>query len=302
MMFFKGKLEMKWIAAVVLILALGCFGAMAAQEAESLFQEAVQAVQAKDYETALTRFEAALQADPNNLRYGNTYRLTVIKLNQVKTYDRCIAFFKQLVDNHPKAPNAWLNFGYAYVDKIPLEGAITQVLLANKAIGPFSAALALEESWLALYTRGNSYVYWPAIFGRTPLAIADLDKAIALSQQTEKRSYHARAYVALGEAYWRLNNLEKARQIWREALQQFPSNAALQVRLEQEDTALHALLTAHFEPGKRVDTDVSGIWEEAKREVRLESDDRTWQALLPGSSELRKRVDTNVSGSRGVAD
>jgi tetratricopeptide (TPR) repeat protein len=293
---------MRWIAAVVLILALGCFGALAAQEAESLFQEAMLAVQAEDYETALTRFEAALQADPNNLRYGNTYRLTVIKLNQVKTYDRSIEFFKQLVADHPKAPNAWLNFGYAYVDKIPLEGAITQVLLANKAIAPFSAALALEESWLALYTRGNSYVYWPAIFGRTPLAIADLEKAIALSQQTEKRSYHARAYVALGEAYWRLNNLEKARQSWREALQLFPSNEALQVRLTQDDQALNALLTAHFEPGKRVDTDVSGIWEEAERQARLEANDRTWQVLLPGSSELRKRTDTNVSGSRGVAD
>jgi tetratricopeptide (TPR) repeat protein len=269
---------------------------MATQEAESLFQEAVQAVQAEDYETALTRFEAAQQADPNNLRYGNTYRLTVIKLNQVKTYDRCIAFFNQLVTDHPKTPNAWLNFGYAYVDKIPVEGAITQVLLANKALGQFSAALALEESWLGRYTRGNSYVYWPAIFGRTPLAIADLEKAIALSRQKQKRSYHARAYVALGEAYWRLNNLEKARQSWREALRLFPNNEALKVRLAQDDEALNALLTAHFEPGKRVDTDVSGIWEEEKRQARLEADSRTWQALLPG-----QRINTNASGIRGVA-
>jgi tetratricopeptide (TPR) repeat protein len=294
---------MRWMATVVLILALGYFGAAAAQEAETLFQAAVQAVQADDYETALSRFEAALQADPNNLRYGNTYRLTVVKLNQVKTYDQCIAFFRQLVADHPKAPNAWLNFGYAYVDKIPVEGAITQVLLANKALGQFSAALALEESWLGLYTRGNSYVYWPAIFGRTPLAIADLEKAIALSRQTEKRRYHARAYVALGEAYWRLNNLEKARQIWREALELFPTNEALQVRLAQDDKALHALLTAHFEPGKRVDTNVSGIWEEEEeRQARPEPDDRTRQALLPESFEAGKRGNTNVSGIYGVAD
>jgi tetratricopeptide (TPR) repeat protein len=293
---------MRWIAAVVLILALGCFGAVAAQEAESLFQEAVQAVQTEDYETALTRFEAALQADPNNLRYGNTYRLTVVKLNQEKTYDRCIAFFKQLVADHPTAPNAWLNFGYAYVDKIPVEGAITQVLLANKALGQFSAALALAESWLGRYTRGNSYVYWPAIFGRTPLAIADLEKAIALSRQMEKRDYHARAYVALGEAYWRLNNLEKARQIWRQALELFPTNEALQVRLAQDDKALNALLTAHFEPGQRVDTDVSGIWEEEERQARLAPDDRTWQALLPESVEPGQRPDTGVHSIRGVAE
>ena len=51
----------------------------------------------------------------------------------------------------------------------------------NREVDIFSAALALEESWLGLYTRGNSYIYWPAIFGRTPLAIADLEKAIALA-------------------------------------------------------------------------------------------------------------------------
>jgi tetratricopeptide (TPR) repeat protein len=253
---------MRWMAAVVLMVTVGCCGTVQANEAESLFQEAVQAAQADNYDTALAKFEAALQADPNNLRYGNAYRLTVVKINQAKTYDRCIAFFQKLVADHPKAANAFLNFGYAYVDKIPVEGAITQVLLANKALGQFSAALALEESWLGLYTRGNSYIYWPAIFGRTPLAIADLEKAIALSKQTAKRSYHARAYVALGEAYWRLSDLKKARQIWQEALPLFPANEALQVRLQQDDKGLQALLTAHFEQGKRVDTNISGIWEE----------------------------------------
>jgi tetratricopeptide (TPR) repeat protein len=98
--------------------------------------------------------------------------------------------------------------------------------------------------------------------GRTPLAVADLDKAIAYSRQTAKRSYHARAYVALGDAYWRLSDLKKARQIWQEALQLFPGNELLQVRLQQEDKALNTLLTANFEQGKRVDTNVSGIWEE----------------------------------------
>ena len=167
---------MRWMAAVMLTLAVGCWGTVQANEAESLFQEAMQAAQADNYDTALAKFEAALQVDPNNLQYGNAYRLTVVKINQAKTYDRCTAFFQKLVADHPKASNAFLNFGYAYVDKIPVEGAITQVLLANKALGQFSAALALEESWLGLYTRGNSYVYWPAIFGRTPLAIADLFK------------------------------------------------------------------------------------------------------------------------------
>jgi tetratricopeptide (TPR) repeat protein len=293
---------MRWIAAVVLTTALGLFGTAQAQEAESLFQEAVQAAQATDYEAALASFEAALQADPNTLRYGNDYRMTVVKINQVKTYDRCIAFFKQLVADNPKAPNAWMNLGYAYVDKIPTEGAITQVLLANTALGYFSTALDLEESWLGRYTRGNSYLYWPAVFGRTRLGIADLEKAIELSQQMDKRNYHARAYRGLGEAYWRLNDLEKARQIWRGALELFPGNEELQVLLEQDDKALNAFLTAHFEPGKRVDTNVSAIWEDAEPQVRLGLDNKAPPALPPMRVEPGRHMDTTADEISGKAN
>src|SRR5262245_1186246 len=189
---------MRRIAAVALMTALGLFTTVLAQEPEVLFEGAVQAAQAADYDAALARLEAALRADPNNLRYGNTYRLTAVKIDQVKTYDRCIAFFKQLVADNPKAPNAWMNLGYAYVDKIPSEGAITQVLLANTALGHFGAALDLEESWLERYTRGNSYLYWPAIFGRTQWGIGDLEKGIAVSQQMGKCRYYERGYRGVG--------------------------------------------------------------------------------------------------------
>jgi tetratricopeptide (TPR) repeat protein len=293
---------MKWIAAVVLATALGLVGTAQAQEAESLFQEAMQAAQAADYEAALASFEAALQGDPNNLRYGNDYRMTVVKINQVKTYDRCISFFKQLVADNPKAPNAWMNLGYAYVDKIPTEGAITQVLLANTALGNFNAALDLEDSWLGRYTRGNSYLYWPAVFGRTRLGIADLEKAIELSQQMDKRNYQARAYRGLGEAYWRLNDLEKARQIWRAALELFPGNEELQVLLEQDDKALNAFLTAHFEPGKRVDTNVSAIWEDTASQVRLGPDDKDPPALPPMHVEPGRPMDTSAGEISGKAN
>ena len=292
---------MRWIMAAALTVAVGFSATAGALEADSLFQEAVQAAQADDFDTALAKFEAALQTDPNNLRYGNAYRLTVVKLNQVKTYDRCMAFFKQLVADHPKAANAWLNLGYAYVDKIPTEGAITQVLLANTALGYFSVALDVEESWLGRYTRGNSYLDWPAIFGRTRWAIADLERAIELSQQMDKRDYHARAYVRLGEAYWRLNDLEKARQIWREALQRFPDDKELPALLGHDDQELSAFLTAHFEPGKRVDTNVSATWEEEERQARLGQGDEASRPLPPTHSEPDTGVDADAGEVAGEA-
>lgn len=217
---------------------------------------------AVDVAATLDKFEAALKMKPNDLKTGNDYRLAVVGVNKVETYNRCIAFFENLTAENPKAPNAWMNYGYAFVDKIPIEGAITQVLLANTALGHFSTALALEDTWLGRYTRGNSYLYWPAIFGRTPKAIDDLTQAIVHSEKADKLlSVHVRPYIGLGEAYWRLDDLAKAREIWQDAIQKFPNNDALKKRLSLDDEALTAFLTTHFEPGKRVNTDLTVLWE-----------------------------------------
>jgi tetratricopeptide (TPR) repeat protein len=151
-----------------------------------------------------------------------------------------------------------MNLGYACVDNIPIEGAITQVILANTAINHFSAAIDIEETWLGFFTRGNSYAYWPAIFGRTELAIADLEKAIAMAaDESEQMPIHVRAWVALGDSYWRLDNLEKAREIWRSALKRFPAHNTLTERLSLDDEALNNYLTKTYAPGLRVDTNLS---------------------------------------------
>src|SRR4029077_11341114 len=103
-----------------------------------------------------------------------------------KQYDRAIDFYEKLAAARPEAANVFLNWGYAYVDKIPDAGAITQVILANTAVTHFTEALARDRSWLALYTRGNSYLYWPTIFGRAPLAVADLEEAVRVSRGAPK--------------------------------------------------------------------------------------------------------------------
>ena len=185
-----------------------------------------------------------------------------MQINTKATYDRCLGFYEKLVAEHPDKPNAWMHYGYAYVDKIPLEGAITQVLLANTALGKFTQSLDLKETWLGRYTRGNSYLYWPAIFGRTSAAIADLERAIEMSQATTQQPYHVRAYVGLGEAHWRLSDFNKAREVWKAALERFPGNERLTQRLALDDDALNDFLKAHFDASRRVDTDVSMVVEE----------------------------------------
>lgn len=207
----------------------------------------------------LPELETALAADPNDLKAANDYRKTVI---QAAEYDRAIEFFKKLVTDHPKAAYAWLNYGYAYVDKIPAAGSITQVILANTALTNFTKSIELERSWIALFTRGNSYLYWPKIFGRGPLAVTDLEEAVAISKKGPQKQVYARAWIALGDAYWRTDQPDKAKATWKEALALFPGEPQLEARLARDGEALEQYIYEQLDPNKRVDTNLSPLWEE----------------------------------------
>ncbi len=210
-------------------------------------------------DTELAKFEQALTANPDDLRAGNDYRMAVIKAGQ---YDRGLDFFKQLVTQHPAAANARLNYGFQYVDKIPAAGSITQVILANNALTEFSKSLELKPTWIGYYTRGNSYLFWPKIFMRTKLGIADLEAALKIQKAEPKRKYHARTYVALGDGYFKYGEYEKATAIWKEGLAQFPDNASLKQRISLKQDEVQAVLDGVYDPNKRVDTNLQDLWTE----------------------------------------
>lgn len=247
------------VAAIVSAVAAAPLRAAPTQPVpgEADYAAAVKAADANDCPTALDRFEAALRADADNLRYGSDYRRAVIAC---AAYDRAIDFFTRLTAEHPRSANALLNHGYAYVDKIPAAGAITQVILANSALTLFGKSLDVEESWLGLYTRGNSYLYWPKVFGRTPLGVADLEKAVVKGDAEGNRPYHVRAWIALGDGYWKLDQLDKARATWQEGMRRFPGEERLEARLAREGEELGKLIEASMDPAKRVDTDLAVLW------------------------------------------
>lgn len=217
----------------------------------------VAPVMAGEPAAALSALETKLSGDPDNLRLGSEYRLLAIQSSE---YDRAIAFLEQLVADHPNGANTHLNFGFAYVDKIPVAGSITQVILANNALGEFTKSIELKKSWLALYTRGNSYLYWPTIFGRASLGVADLEAAMELQKAETKRSYYVRTYIGLGDGYWKTDDLAKAKQVWAEGLKEFPSNAALEARMNADGDALKAVIDDSYDITKRVDTSLVELW------------------------------------------
>jgi len=205
----------------------------------------------------LAKLEQALSAKPDDLRAGNDYRMALIKAGQ---YDRGLDFFKQLVAAHPSASNARLNYGFQYVDKIPVAGSITQVILANNALTEFSKSLEIKPSWIGYYTRGNSYLFWPRIFGRTKLGIADLEEALKIQKAEPKRNHHSRVFVALGDGHFKMDDLQKATAVWKEGLAQFPDNAGLKQRLSSTPDAIKLVLDGVYDPNKRVDTNLQDLW------------------------------------------
>ena len=205
----------------------------------------------------LAAMEAAIDAQPDDLKAGNDYRMAVIKAAQ---YDRAIAFFEKETKAHPQAANLFLNYGFAYVDKVPAAGSITQVILANNALTEFSKALEITPSWIGLYTRGNSYLYWPKIFGRTPLGVKDLEAAMAMQKAETKKSFHVRVWVSLGDAYYKMDDSAKAMATWKDGAAAFPDDANLKARLTRTGDDLQKILDDTYDPNRRVDTNLQELW------------------------------------------
>jgi tetratricopeptide (TPR) repeat protein len=205
----------------------------------------------------LTSLEAALAAKPNDLKAGNDYRMAIMADRQ---YDRALKFFDDLTARNPKAANAYLNYAFAYVDKIPDAGAITQVILANDAVNKFSEALKLEKSWIGLYSRGKSYLFWPLIFQKANLGIADLEQALKIQRADKKRPYHIRVYLTLGDGYWKVSQQKKAMETWKEGLNAFPDSAELKRRLSGQPADLKVMVDETFDYTKRVDTSLDELW------------------------------------------
>lgn len=232
------------------------------QASDADYQQGMRALQAKDCAQALNSLEQAVAGDPDNLRYANDYRQAIIRCNDKTAYDRELQFFEKLAAQHPNAANLHLNYGFAYVDKIPVAGSITQVILANNALIEFSKAVDLQPNWIDYYTRGASYLFWPKVFLKAQLGVADLQKALELQQKSPRRSYYVKAYIALGDGYWKIDNPKKARSVWQAGLKEFPNDAILKARLALRGDKLKAAIEDSFDPDKRVDTNLKDLWSE----------------------------------------
>ena len=234
----------------------------------SAFDKGEAAMSSKDYPSAIDSFEEALTADPESLKIASELRLATLKKalaehpkeGKPADWDRELAFFEKLTAANPKSSNAALNYGFSFVDKIPAAGSISQVIWANKSLEQFTKSINLKPTWIALYTRGNSYLYWPKIFMHTPDAVSDLERAYKMQKAEGKKSYHIRVYISLGDAYWKSDDIKRARAMWKEGLGKYPTSQPLKDRLAKNGDDLKDYIDNVLDPGKRVDTDLRELW------------------------------------------
>jgi tetratricopeptide (TPR) repeat protein len=222
---------------------------------------AVPAAQSRSHtdgspEQRLRTLEQAVAAEPENLALGAEYRQVTIAAG---LFDRAIDFFRGLARPNRSGPNVKINLALAYVDKVPTAGDIRRLYLGRDAMNALTQAIAVRPSVLAYYMRGQINLYYNRfIFQRTDKGVVDLTQALSMVTKETPPALVARIYAALGDGYFRLENLAKAREVWSTGLAACPDDAGLRTRLESKGQALLEVVTAALSAGRRSDTSLVG--------------------------------------------
>jgi tetratricopeptide (TPR) repeat protein len=205
----------------------------------------------------LHALEAAIAANPEDLELAADYRQLTVGAKQ---FDRAIEFLEKLAKPKGSGPNIQLSLALAYIDKVPTSGDIRRLYLGRDAVGALTQSIARRPSVLAYYVRGLVNLYYNNfIFHRTDRGVADLTQALSMAAPGTPPKLVAKLYTALGDGYFRLENIAKAREMWSLGAAKFPEEPALQERLNKHGTALEDVVTTSLSAGRRVDTSLANL-------------------------------------------
>ena len=211
----------------------------------------------------MDELEARLAHDPSSLHVAAEYRRLVIDTG---AYDRSIKLFERLAKDPRGGANRYVNLALATVDKVPVAGSFRRALLGRDAIDALSRAIDLEPTPLAYLIRGLVNLYYDQfIFHRTDKGVADLEIARRLSAAYPQVRYAPRILIALGDGYWRLNQHDRAREVWREGRESCPDVEGFLARLAAGDEQIPEIVDHALDPGVRVDTTLRELFPDLTR-------------------------------------
>jgi tetratricopeptide (TPR) repeat protein len=195
--------------------------------------------------------ERAISADPENLKLAAEYRQQNIRAGE---FDRSIRLLEPLANRKGSGPNVQISLALAYVDKVPTSGDIRRLYLGRDAMNALTKAIEQRPTPLAYYVRGLINLYYNNfIFHRVPRGVADLERAKSMLGDRAPAGLIRRVYLALGDGYFRLDDLAKARAAWSAGNARAPDRA-FEARLAAEGQPLRDMVTAALYAGRRVDT------------------------------------------------
>jgi tetratricopeptide (TPR) repeat protein len=201
-------------------------------------------------------FEKTVAADPENLEAGAEYRQLMIAGAQ---FDRSIDFFEKLAKGRTPGANLDLNLALAYIDKVPEVSDIKRARLGFNAIDALTKSIQLRPTVLPYYIRGFINLHFDhGLFHRVDKGLADLEQARALTRSDTPVALAARVWVTLGDAYWRMKQRPRARELWAAASAKYPSDPELRRRTTFSEADLDRYITHAFDLATRVDTSLAG--------------------------------------------
>jgi tetratricopeptide (TPR) repeat protein len=166
------------------------------------------------YWQRIEAFEKAITADPENLTLAADYRQLVIAGGQ---FDRSIDFLERLAKQKGSGPGVRISLALAYIDKVPTSGDVRRLYLGRDALNALTRSIAQKPSVLMRPRRDQPLLQH--------LHLPPHRQGHRRSETGRSRSRRptpplllARVYVALGDGYFRLDDLPKANETWSAGL------------------------------------------------------------------------------------
>jgi hypothetical protein len=231
-----------------------------------------------DIEPGLKTLEEGLRKEPESLEMGNFYRARIVENKQE---DRSINFFKQLTEGGGSPNEAYYNFAFAYIDKIPRVGPMGAGFLSKRSIAQFKIVLDKDQNdWIANYGIGMNYLHWPDYFKKTEGALGYFEACMRLQAGKPVKPAYLLTYLRMGDALIRGGEIDRAYRVWDEGAKSFPRHRDLQARLDTPRDRIETVIRNLYNPNNSIgaiDTNIEILWASAIPEKAVPLERNTLQ-------------------------
>ena len=156
-------------------------------------------------EEALAVYDALLASAPDDVGLLYTRGLLRVELGQV---DGAVADFSHVVRLRPEDPTALNALGFTLADLTDRHDEAYELIRRALSAEPENAAILDSMGWVLFR------------LGRGGEALPYLERALARQHDPEIAAH-------LGEVLWSLGQADRAREVWRDALAEFPGSPVL---------------------------------------------------------------------------